>query len=77
MEVVSFMPQPLYTKGKNLSTHWIGGWVDPGAGLDNVEKRKFSTPPDLNSNPSVVQPVASCYTNYAIPRTVLLQLSTF
>jgi hypothetical protein len=22
------------------STHWIG-WVDPRAGLDNVEKRKF------------------------------------
>jgi hypothetical protein len=24
-------------------THWIGGWVDPRAGLDNVEKRKFLT----------------------------------
>jgi hypothetical protein len=22
-------------------THWIGGWVDPRAGLDDVEKRKF------------------------------------
>jgi hypothetical protein len=22
-------------------THWIGGWVDPSAGLDDVEKRKF------------------------------------
>jgi hypothetical protein len=21
-----------------LSTHWIGGWVDPRAGLDDVEK---------------------------------------
>jgi hypothetical protein len=20
-------------------THWIGGWVDPRAGLDDVEKR--------------------------------------
>jgi hypothetical protein len=20
-------------------THWIGGWVDPGAGLDDVRKR--------------------------------------
>jgi hypothetical protein len=26
------------------STHWIGGWVDPRAGLDDVEKRKFWTP---------------------------------
>jgi hypothetical protein len=22
-------------------THWIGGWVDPRAGLDDVEDRKF------------------------------------
>jgi hypothetical protein len=22
-------------------THWIRGWVDPRAGLDDVEKRKF------------------------------------
>jgi hypothetical protein len=24
-----------------LGTHWIGGWVGPRTGLDNVEKRKF------------------------------------
>jgi hypothetical protein len=24
-------------------TQWIGGWVDPRAGLDDVEKRKFLT----------------------------------
>jgi hypothetical protein len=35
-------------------THWIGGWVGPRAGLDDVKKRKFS----------VVQPVGC-----AIPRT--------
>jgi hypothetical protein len=23
--------------------HWIGGWVDPRAGLDDVKKRKFLT----------------------------------
>jgi hypothetical protein len=23
--------------------HWIGGWVDHKAGLDNLEKRKFLT----------------------------------
>jgi hypothetical protein len=28
-------------------THWIGGWVDPRAGLDDVEKRKFLTLPGL------------------------------
>jgi hypothetical protein len=21
-------------------THWLGSWVDPGAGVDDVEKRK-------------------------------------
>jgi hypothetical protein len=24
-------------------THWIGGWVDPRAGLDDLEKRKLLT----------------------------------
>jgi hypothetical protein len=28
-------------------THCIGGWVDPRAGLDDVEKRKFPTLPGL------------------------------
>jgi hypothetical protein len=28
-------------------THWIGHWVDPRAGLDDVEKRKFLTLPGL------------------------------
>jgi hypothetical protein len=28
-------------------THWIGGWVGPRTGLDDVEKRKFLTLPVL------------------------------
>jgi hypothetical protein len=28
-------------------TNWIGGWVDPRAGLDNLEKRKFLILPGL------------------------------
>jgi hypothetical protein len=28
-------------------THWIGSWVDPRAGLDDVENRKFLTLPGL------------------------------
>jgi hypothetical protein len=43
-------------------THWIGSWVDPRAGLDDVEKRKFLTLIDSNSDLLVVQPVASRYT---------------
>jgi hypothetical protein len=38
-------------------THWIGGWVDPRVGLDDVDNRKFLTLRDSNSDPSVVQPV--------------------
>jgi hypothetical protein len=44
-------------------TYKIGGWVDPRAGLDDVEKRKFLTLPELKLNSSVVQPVASRYTD--------------
>jgi hypothetical protein len=31
-----------FTPGERApSTHWIGGWVGPRAGLDAVEKRKI------------------------------------
>jgi hypothetical protein len=32
-------------------THWIGGWVNPRAGLDYVEKRKFLALPGLKLRP--------------------------
>jgi hypothetical protein len=32
-------------------THCIGGWVDPRAGLDDVDKRKFLTIPGLELRP--------------------------
>jgi hypothetical protein len=51
-----------FTHGeRDRGTHWIGGWVDPRTGLDDVEKRKFLPYRDSNSDPSVVQPVASRY----------------
>jgi hypothetical protein len=28
-------------------THWIGGWMNPKASLDDVEKRKLLTLPGL------------------------------
>jgi hypothetical protein len=41
-----------FTLGERArSTHWIGGWVDPRAGLDDVEKRKFLTLPGLELGP--------------------------
>jgi hypothetical protein len=45
--------------------HWIGGWVDPRVGLDDLEKRTFLTLPGLELRPSAVQPVDSRYTDYA------------
>jgi hypothetical protein len=37
-----------FTPGEGApGPHWIGGWVDPRAGLDDVEKRKFLTLPGL------------------------------
>jgi hypothetical protein len=45
----------------------MGGWVDLRASLDDVEKRKFLTLTDWNSDPMVVQAVASRYTDCGIP----------
>jgi hypothetical protein len=50
--------------------------VDPRAGLDDVEKRKFFTMPGLDLRTSVFQPVASRYIDYAIP-VLLLYLTIF
>jgi hypothetical protein len=32
-------------------THWIGGWVDLRAGLDDLENRKFLSLPGLELRP--------------------------
>jgi hypothetical protein len=47
--------------------------VEPRAGLDDVVKRKFLTLPGLEL---VVQSVASCYTDYAIPAPACATLNT-
>jgi hypothetical protein len=33
--------------GKSSGTHFIGGWVDPRASLEDLEKRKFFTLPGI------------------------------
>jgi hypothetical protein len=49
-----------FTPGERApGTHFIGGWVDPRAGLDDMEK--------WTPAPLVVQPAASRYTDWAIP----------
>jgi hypothetical protein len=41
-----------FTPGKrDPGTHWIGGWVGPRTGLDDVEKRKFLTLPGPELRP--------------------------
>jgi hypothetical protein len=41
-----------FTPGeRGFPTHWIGGWVDPRAGLDDMEDRKFLTLPGLEFRP--------------------------
>jgi hypothetical protein len=47
-------------------THWIGGYVDLRAGLDDVEKI-LDPAGTRNSNYSVVQLAASRHIDYAIP----------
>jgi hypothetical protein len=34
-------PAALPTWERPPGTYWVGGWVDPRAGLDDVEKGKF------------------------------------
>jgi hypothetical protein len=48
-------------------THWIGGWVGPGTGLDDVRKSKISySYKDSNSVLLAIQPVASRSTDYGV-----------
>jgi hypothetical protein len=49
--MVSFTPRPLYPRESVPGTHWTGGRVDPRAGLDDLEKRKFLTLPGLEFRP--------------------------
>jgi hypothetical protein len=43
------MPLPLYPWQRSPGTHYIGGWVDPRAGLDDMEKWKFFYPTGTRS----------------------------
>jgi hypothetical protein len=45
-------------EGRVPGTDWIGDWVGPTSGLDNVTKRIFLPPPGLELQP-LVRPVRS------------------
>jgi hypothetical protein len=41
-----------FTPGERAKgTHWIGGWVDPRADVDDMEKSKFLPQPGLELRP--------------------------
>jgi hypothetical protein len=44
-------PDRFTPEERAICTHWIGGWVGPRAGLDNVERTKFLTLPGLELRP--------------------------
>jgi len=37
-------PASLPPRERATGTHWIGGWLDPRAGLDMVSERKIPSP---------------------------------
>jgi hypothetical protein len=50
-ECTASRPGPFTPGERSPSTHWIGGWVGPGAGLDDVERRKILPLPGLELRP--------------------------
>jgi hypothetical protein len=57
----------------NPGTHWIGGWVDPKAGLDDVKKSKLLTLPGLELRPLSRCPSGlQCTTCFSIPSSPIL-----
>jgi hypothetical protein len=48
-----------------LGTHWIGCWMDPRAGLEDMEHLHLLSYQKSNSATSLTQPIADSYTNYA------------
>jgi hypothetical protein len=45
-------PCRFISKERASSTSWVGGWVGPGAGLDDMEKLKFLALPGPLGRPA-------------------------
>jgi hypothetical protein len=64
-----------FTPGeKAFGTHWIGGLVDPRAGLHDVENRKFLILPGLELG-TLGRPLASHYSDWATQALCLRKYS--
>jgi hypothetical protein len=60
-------PDRFTPRERTPDTHWIGGWVGPGAVLDAVVKKKILNPRrESNTRTPIVQPVVQRYTDWAI-----------
>ena len=62
--------------GKTSGTHFIGGWEDSRAVQEVCGKSR----PPVGFDPRIVQPIASRYTDYAIPAPasfIILSNSSF
>jgi hypothetical protein len=72
--VVSFTPRPIYSRGKSPRypvDRRLGGPQSRSG--RHGEVKILDTTGDSNSDPSVVQPVASRYTDYSIPIPVIYE----
>jgi hypothetical protein len=73
--VVSFTPLLLYPWGESPppGIHWLGGLVDPRAGLVDVEERKFLTLPRLELRPLGRPACSQSLYRFCYPGTSLYQ----
>jgi hypothetical protein len=60
--VISLTPLAALLPEKELHTHWIGGWMGPRTGLDDVERRESFPLSGIK-----LRPVARRYTDCTIP----------
>jgi hypothetical protein len=54
--------------GKAPGTHWIGGWMNPRVGLDDVEDWKFLIPPGFELRPLGLPASSQSLSRLSLPR---------
>jgi hypothetical protein len=80
--MVIFTARPLYPEERGPGKHWIGGWVGPRTGLDDVEGRKPFPLPGLlwrlvrSQSLYRLRYPASFYEVYILPRGLRHEMSS-
>jgi hypothetical protein len=59
------------TGKKALGIHWIGDWVGPRSGMDNVERENSCPYWNSNTDLFVIQPIPNNYTDCNISVTLV------